>query len=228
MHCIDVHTHNTPRLGIPSIVDVSGVGDCCFEYEYFTAGIHPKSIGEDWMRQLSEIENFAAKKGFVGVGECGLDKFSDSPRDLQEKVFEAQLSLAQRLRVPIIIHCVRLYTDALRLIKKVGFGYPAIFHGYNGNPAVTAQLLKLPNIYFSFSEQTFALPETSGAKSLTLIPPQRILTESDCNSATDLGVVVQKIADIKQLDPSSLQEIIYENFIRIVSSVQCGNSSNCP
>ena len=225
---IDVHTHNTPRPGVPSIVDVSGVGDCCFDYEYFTVGIHPKSIGEDWESQLSGIENIANKKGFVGVGECGLDKYSDSPRELQEKVFEAQLSLSQRINTPIFIHCVRLYTDALRIIKKVGFNRPAIFHGYNGNPAVTAQLLKLQNTYFSFSEQTFALPETSGAKSLPLIPPQRTLTESDCNGATDLGVVVQKIAEIKQLDSASLQQIIYENFMRIVNSALPRNSNNCP
>ena len=228
MHCIDIHTHNTPRPGIPSIVDVSGAGDCCFDYEYFTAGIHPKSIGQDWQVQLSEIEKIAERKGFVGVGECGLDKYSDSPRELQEKVFAAQLSLAQRLNVPIIIHCVRLYSDALRLIKKNNFTAPAIFHGYNGNPSVTVQLLKLPNTYFSFSEQTFAQPETSGAKSLPLIPPQRILTETDCNGASDLSVVIQKIAAKKDIEASSLQQTVYETFMRIISGAQARNSSNCP
>lgn len=218
---IDCHTHNNPRPGVPSIVDVSGRGDFVFGQEMmFSVGIHPKSIGEDWREKLSDIENLAAKKGFAGVGECGLDKFSGSNKQLQEEVFEAQLSLAQRIVKPIIIHCVRLYTDAIRIIKKASFTNPAIFHGYNGNPDTTAQLLKMPNVYFSFSESTFATPETSGAKSLPLIPVSRILTETDCNAAADINVTIKKIADQKQMDASSLQQSIYENFMRIVGGTQ--------
>ena len=212
----DIHTHNNPRPGVPSVVDVSGRGDFVFDFEYFSAGIHPKSIGEDWREKLSDIENLAAKKGFAGVGECGLDKFSGSNKQLQEEVLGAQISLAKRIEKPIIIHCVRLYTDAIRIIKKVSFTNPAIFHGYNGNLDITAQLLKLSNVYFSFSESTFATPETSGSKSLPLIPVSRILTETDCNTAADITATIQKIADKKQIDASSLQQSIYENFMRIV------------
>lgn len=218
---IDCHTHNNPRPGVPSIVDVSGRGDFVFGQEMmFSVGIHPKSIGEDWREKLSDIENLAAKKGFAGVGECGLDKFSGCNKQLQEEVFEAQLSLAQRIGKPIIIHCVRLYSDAIRIIKKASFTNPAIFHGYNGNPDITAQLLKMPNAYFSFSESTFATPETSGSKSLPLIPVSRILTETDCNAAADINVTIKKIADKKQMDASSLQQSVYENFMRIIGDTQ--------
>ena len=219
MHC-DIHTHNNPRPGVPSVVDVSGRGDFVFDFEYFSVGIHPKSIGEDWREKLSDIENLANKKGFAGVGECGLDKFSGSNKQLQEEVFGAQISLAQRIERPIIIHCVRLYSDAIRLIKKKQLTQPAIFHGYNGNPDITAQLLKMPNTYFSFSESTFATPETSGSKSLPLIPVSRILTETDCNAAADINVTIQKIADKKQMDASSLQQSIYENFMRIIGDTK--------
>ena len=225
MNLTDIHTHNNPRPGVPSIVDVSGCGDFVFGQEMmFSVGIHPKSIGEDWREKLSDIENIANKKGFAGVGECGLDKFSGSNKQLQEEVFEAQLSLAQRIGKPIIIHCVRLYTDAIRIIKKASFTNPAIFHGYNGNPDITAQLLKMPNIYFSFSESTFATPETSGSKSLPMIPASRILTETDCNAAADLSATVQKIAFKKQIDASSLQQSVYENFMRIVGGAQRARS----
>ena len=216
MHYIDIHTHSNPRPDIPSLVDVSGREDCCFDYEYFSVGIHPKSIGEDWQSQLSKIEQLAQKPSFGGVGECGLDKFADRPRDLQEKVFVEQLLLAQRIAKPVIIHCVRLYTDVLRLLKKIRFGNPVVFHGYNGNPDIAAQLLKLPNTYFSYSAATLAMPGTSGAKSLPMIPAERLLTETDCEQGADLSGVVETIAKIKNLDSDILRQTIYENFMRLM------------
>ena len=221
MFC-DIHTHSNPHPDVAAVVDISGREDCFVFYDgskhhFFSAGIHPKSIGEDWKNKLSGIEMLAGKNNFAGVGECGLDKFSDCPRGLQEEVFEAQLSLCQRIDKPIIIHCVRLYTDVVRLIKKVNFQNPAIFHGYNGNPDVTAQLLKLPNAFFSFSASTFATPETSGAKSLPLIPTTRILTETDCGENSNMPLTIKLLADKKNIEPHPMQQMIFENFWRVMS-----------
>ncbi|MBQ5575590.1 MAG: TatD family hydrolase [Bacteroidales bacterium] len=220
MHC-DIHTHNNPRPGVPSVVDVSGRGDFVFGQEVmFSAGIHPKYITNDWEGALIEVAKAAANSNCVAIGECGLDKFADAPLTLQEKVFESQIVLARDFVKPLIIHCVRLYSYVIHLLRKRSFQNPVVFHGYNGNPDTTAQLLKMPNVYFSFSESTFAMPETSGSKSLPLIPVSRILTETDCNADADINVTIKKIADKKQVAASSLQQSIYENFIRIVGGTQ--------
>ena len=220
MHC-DIHTHNNPRPGVPSVVDVSGRGDFVFGQEVMlSVGIHPKYITDDWEGALIEVAKAAAHSNCVAIGECGLDKFADAPLSLQEKVLESQIVLARDFAKPLIIHCVRLYSYVIHLFRKIGFLNPVVFHGYNGNPDITAQLLKLPNVYFSFSESTFATPETSGSKSLPLIPVSRILTETDCAADADINVTIQKIADKKQMDASSLQQSIYENFMRIVGGTQ--------
>ncbi|MBR4273112.1 MAG: TatD family hydrolase [Bacteroidales bacterium] len=221
MHNCDIHTHNNPRPGVPSVVDVSGRGDFVFGQEMmFSVGIHPKYITDDWEGALIEVAKAAANSNCVAIGECGLDKFADAPLTLQEKVFESQIVLARDFAKPLIIHCVRLYSYVIHLFRKRSFKNPVVFHGYNGNPDITAQLLKLPNAYFSFSESTFATPETSGSKSLPLIPVSRILTETDCNAATDINVTIKKIADKKQMDASSLQQSIYENFMRVIGGAQ--------
>ncbi len=228
MFC-DIHTHCNPRPDVTAVVDISGRGVflgvenylsnrlVSANIQFFSIGIHPKSISEDWQRQLVEIEQLAHHPSFVGEGECGLDKFADAPRDLQENVFRAQLLLAQQLNKPIIIHCVRLYTDVLRLIKETRFLQPAIFHGYNGNPAITAQLLKLPNTYFSFSARTFATPETSGAKSIPIIPPSRILTETDEDEKADISLVINQLSEHINIAPATLQQIVLENFVHITT-----------
>ncbi|MBQ4407842.1 MAG: TatD family hydrolase [Bacteroidales bacterium] len=221
MHNCDIHTHNNPRPGVPSVVDVSGRGDFVFGQEVmFSVGIHPKYITDDWEGALIEVAKAAAHSNCVAIGECGLDKFADAPLSLQEKVLESQIVLARDFAKPLIIHCVRLYSYVIHLLRKRSFQNPVVFHGYNGNPDITAQLLKMPNAYFSFSESTFATPETSGSKSLPLIPVSRILTETDCNAAADINVTIKKIADKKQMDASSLQQSIYENFMRIVGGTQ--------
>ena len=220
MHC-DIHTHNNPRPGVPSVVDVSGRGDFVFGQEVmFSVGIHPKYITDDWEGALIEVAKAAAHSNCVAIGECGLDKFADAPLTLQEKVFESQIVLARDFAKPLIIHCVRLYSYVIHLFRKRGFHNPVVFHGYNGNADTTAQLLKMPNVYFSFSESTFAMPETSGSKSLPLIPVSRILTETDCTADADINVTIQKIADKKQVDASSLQQSIYENFMRVIGGAQ--------
>ena len=215
----DIHTHN-PRPGIPSIVDISGSGDFDLEREgWFSVGVHPKFITDDWHAMVDKLSKalMAHKCKCTAIGECGLDKFAATPIELQKRVFETQICLAKVYLKPIIVHCVRLYNDAIRLLRRQGFQNPVIFHGYNGNETITAQLLKMPNVYFSYSNSSFSTPETSGAKSLPLIPPQRILTETDCNGSADLATTIQNIAEKKEMDASSLQDIVYENFMRIVN-----------
>ena len=214
---VDIHTHN-PRPGVPSIVDISGSGDFAFgEVGWFSVGIHPRYITDDWEGVLAKVADAAARGNCAAIGECGLDKFAAAPLELQKKVFEAQLVVAKDFAKPVIVHCVRLYSEVIGVLKKNGFMNPVVFHGYNGNEAVTAQLLKMPNVYFSYSNSAFSTPETSGAKSLPLMPVSRILTETDCDGASDLAATVQKIADKKEMDASSLQNIVYENFMRIVN-----------
>ncbi len=208
----DIHTH-VPRPSILSVVDISHSRMKPDEVRMFSIGIHPNKISEDWQCQLAEIERLIHEPNCVGAGECGLDKFAGTPRDLQEKVFTAQLALAQRHGKPVIIHCVRLYTDVLHILKSVKFTHPAIFHGYNGNPTVTAQLLKLPNTYYSFSPSFYI----SAAKSIPLIPLSRILTETDCDTAADISAAIAKIAEIKRVGVGELEKAVYENYKIICS-----------
>ena len=72
---------------------------------YATAGVHPHHAAEWSDRTLKGLEALAGRPGVVALGECGLDFNRDySPRDLQEKAFEAQLELAVSARLPVFLH----------------------------------------------------------------------------------------------------------------------------
>ncbi len=70
-----------------------------------TVGLHPHDA-RDWNSALeSEFRRLTRSKRVVAIGEIGLDFYRDlSPRDAQYRAFEAQLSLADELELPVVIH----------------------------------------------------------------------------------------------------------------------------
>jgi TatD DNase family protein len=72
---------------------------------YGAVGIHPNSTAafeSGWIDRLSEI---AAEVKIAAIGEIGLDyHWDESPKTKQFEGFEAQLALAARLELPVIIH----------------------------------------------------------------------------------------------------------------------------
>jgi len=214
MFC-DIHTHNTnPRF--PSLVDVSGSEDFVFSgtEAHFSMGIHPQSITDDYDMELrlTQIRHAAAQGRIHAIGECGLDKFATCGRELSLSTFARQVDIASEYGLPIVVHCVRLYSDVISVIKKRNFHNPVILHSYNGNRQITEQLLRMDNVYFSFRQ----LENKTGLKSIDIIPVERILLESDTMDAPDFGQSCDTISALKKITPKSLEDIIYYNYVKII------------
>ncbi len=73
---------------------------------YATAGFHPHEASRLTDDALVRIEALLEHKKVVAVGEIGLDFYRmHSTREAQIEAFEAQLALAERRRLPVVIHC---------------------------------------------------------------------------------------------------------------------------
>ena len=84
-----------------------------------TLGIHP----HDANKYTSEIEEFICKNAIdievVAIGEIGLDYYYEhSPRDIQKKVFEAQLNIAESLDLPVQIHTRDAEEDTITILQS--------------------------------------------------------------------------------------------------------------
>lgn len=106
---------------------------------FATAGVHPHDSRHCTETTLSELRQLASQKTVVAIGECGLDFNRDfSPRPDQEKWFEAQVTLAEELELPLFLHerdaCVRFGEILTANRKRV----PAVLHCFTG----TAEELK--------------------------------------------------------------------------------------
>jgi TatD DNase family protein len=90
-------------------------------------GRHPhesKGFGEPG---IEEIERAAAHPRVRAIGETGLDYFRDyAPRDDQRRAFEAQLALAARVRLPVVIHTRAAEDDTFALLREHAGSLPAV------------------------------------------------------------------------------------------------------
>jgi TatD DNase family protein len=90
-------------------------------------GRHPhETAGFDELA-LEEIERAAAHPRARAIGETGLDYYRDyAPRDDQRRAFEAQLALAARAELPVVIHTRAAEDDTFALLREHSESLPAV------------------------------------------------------------------------------------------------------
>ncbi len=105
-------------------------------------GLHPNDIGHLDDACMSQLETLAATERVVAIGEIGLDYHWDThPRPLQRAGFVRQFALAQRLQLPVIIHCRDAYDDLMETLAEIDVGttaqprVPVLLHSFAGKPA---------------------------------------------------------------------------------------------
>jgi TatD DNase family protein len=111
------------------------------------------------------------------VGEVGLDRRSRVPMDRQIEVLTAVLTCVQRTPRPVTIHS----TGATRLVLELLENHPiqgAILHWWRGTESETRKAIEL-SCFFSLNGHEVANPKT-----IDLIPPERVLTETDFPHST--------------------------------------------
>ncbi len=122
---------------------------------YFTAGLHPCSVDENWERELAQLGAFWESSALVrpvALGECGLDRFH-LPKDdtaaaerifaWQRAAFEAQLALVKRLGCPVVVHSRGAFAECVAMIDASGVDWSkVVFHCFTEGPAEIAELMK--------------------------------------------------------------------------------------
>lgn len=197
---INLHTHQ-PADPLPDdlleIVNLHDHFERAGPGRLYSVGIHPWYI-TDVAKQLTEITDFAAQNKVAAIGECGLDNVCNTRRDLQLAAFEQQVALANTLGKPLIIHCVRAYTEVLSVLSNARV--PAVFHGFNKKPALASGILRAGH-YLSFGA---ALRDQSQVRQvLAAIPADRFFLETD-DAAINISEVYQAAADIRKTGMDAL------------------------
>jgi len=177
------------------------------------------------MKALEKIYSENPKK-VVGVGECGLDYFkrngeqiTEKEKNAQKSLFQAQINLARKLKLPLIIHCRDAWDD----IFDFDFtGVNGVFHSFTGSKEIAKKALTI-NFYLSFS-CIVTYPKNNELREIIKSTPlDKILTETDCpflppqklrgqrNEPANVVEVVKTIAEIKNLSFDEVVKATFDN-----------------
>ena len=124
-----------------------------YDCVYYTVGVHPDEA-ENYNQ--AELENLLVNRTpkLVAVGEIGLDYFEHElvdqngnaihkDREKQKQVFAAQIRLANKYGLPVVIHCREAYGDTLQILKQTPPQYGFEFHCYSGSLEYARELIDL-------------------------------------------------------------------------------------
>ena len=169
----------------------------------------------------SDLRRMLKDPRVAALGEIGLDYHYDfSPREVQKAVFDEQLSLAEALDVPVIIHSREASADTLEIVRR--HRCRGVIHCFSGSVEMAKEVLKL-GMYIGF---TGVLTFKNARKAVEVVqyaPADRLLIETDCPymapeplrgrrcDSTMLQYTLARMAELKGLTPEEMTAITWKN-----------------
>jgi len=200
---------------------------------YAAIGIHPHDTEKvkDIPKLINFLKKLAKENKVIAIGECGLDYYSfdqgefrknlnSDTKNKQKEVFKAQLKLAQKLKLPVIIHNRESHNDLLKIIKD--FKGRGVIHCFSGNKKFLKSVLNL-GFYIGF-DGNITFKNAKDLQEIAKVTPiDKILIETDCpfltpepfrglrNEPKNVRIIAEFIAELKQLSFSKLIPILNKN-----------------
>lgn len=205
MDFLDFHHHKQNKSGIYNL----NLNEEIPQHN-FSVGLHPKDITENWKSDFEKIKEKSLSKNCFAIGECGLDGLVNIDENLQNEIFQAHISWAEEIKKPIIIHCVRRFSQILHYKKAKA---PMIIHGFNKKENVGKELLEA-GFYLSFGKA--ALEHLSLQKLIKDLPVQKMFLETD-DADFDISELYEKVSEIKSISLEKLSSQMWENLENVVN-----------
>jgi TatD DNase family protein len=250
---IDVHAHmndarfDEDRAAVLEALKQGGIkrlinSGCCLasckdtlqmaqenDYIYAAIGIHPQEADEleqGGQEAWAQLKEMLAQPKVVALGEIGLDYYyENSPREVQKKWFDAQLTLAEELDLPVVIHTRDAMKDTLEILRR----HPnnrGIFHCYSGSVESLQEILKMGWSISLGGVVTFKNARVA-KEVAAAVPLDRLMLETDSpylapepnrgkrNCALNLPYVAKMIAELKGITPEEVERITDENAMKM-------------
>ena len=186
-------------------------------------GLHPTSVKDDFMEEISRIEGLLRGRKFWGIGETGIDLYRDKTYKTQQIAsFRAHISLARKYKLPLVIHCRESFSEITGVLEKeTDDSLEGIFHAFTGS---VGEARKIISFGFKIGIGGMVTFKNSGlAETVKFIEPVHIVLETDSpylapsphrgkrNESSYLVHIVNKLADIYGMPPEKIAEITTRN-----------------
>ncbi|CAE8589281.1 unnamed protein product [Polarella glacialis] len=204
-------------------------------------GLHPLGLGgtfdaDFWAVTRSLIVAEHARRGIAGIGEIGLDFSKQILRDhaktkgtseadirsTQIAAFQAQVSLAKELGVPVNVHSRNAERETLEILFQSGVC--GLMHAFKGEPGLALEAARTGRLLFSFPPSLVYKREYQEV--VRVLPMEALLLETDSPSLAAggpkernepglIGLAAAKMAEIKGLTTQEVAEITTRNAVKL-------------
>lgn len=162
---IDTHCHLDYLPFAPRLPEILASAAHCGVHRFIVPGVEPRSWERISFLARDDERIFAAPgvhpmhadrwnaaadeflqrlvPDIVAVGEIGLDYLDGMPsRELQQAVFRAQLKIALRADLPVIIHCRKAFNDLLSILAEESVGpLYGVMHAFSGSVEIARECI---------------------------------------------------------------------------------------
>jgi len=198
----------------------------------YTAGIHPSSPAHD--KDLKDLSKFVenVKKSplsalLVGIGECGLDYYRmRQPKEMQIKSFEAQIDMAKKYFLPIIVHLRDAMNEGIEILKRKKAA-SGVMHCFAGGAAEAKAALDL-GFMISFAGNVTYKNAVELHEAAKYVPDDMLILETDApflapvplrgegNRPENIKHTYKFVSNLRKSASSKLEERISENFKKLI------------
>jgi TatD DNase family protein len=252
MQLIDTHTHlylpefdndrdevvqhaienNVEKLLLPNI-DIHSMDSMLASEKRYKGichsmiGLHPTSVGEDFLYQLDLLEERATQHSFIAVGEIGIDLYWDKTF-IKEQItaFKRQIQFSLKHGLPVVIHSRESFPEVFEVLNEFeGSGLKGVFHAFTGDISCAEKVIKMGFLLGIGGIVTF---KNSGLdKVVKEIGAENLILETDSpylaptpfrgkrNESSYISLINKKIAEILEADEELVAAKTFSNSIEL-------------
>lgn len=195
---------------------------------YAAVGMHPHEAGHTTNADLDAVKAaLQACPKAVGLGEIGLDYHYDfAPRAVQREWFDAQLSLARALNVPVILHIREAFGDCMDILRAQKHGLQGEMHCFSGSVEIARECLDM-GLYIAFGGALTFKNANKLLDAAAYVPIERLLMETDCpymtpephrgqrNDPRGVAAVCDRLAALHHVSAEAMARATYANANRL-------------
>jgi len=200
-----------------------------YDFIYAVIGFHPENVFDIDDKVLYDTLNLYKHPKVVSIGEIGLDyhwtKDSDK-REIQKEYFIKQIKFANEVGLPISIHSREAFADTLEILKQYPPLHSGVMHCYSGSVDNIQDIINL-NLYIGLDGPVTFTNAKTPKEVAAEVPLEKLVVETDCpylsphplrgtvNEPANICLVIDAIADLKQMSKKHLLEVVYNNSCRL-------------
>jgi TatD DNase family protein len=196
------------------------------EEVFASVGRHPNAAGGFDSHAAADVERLAAHPKVRAIGETGLDYYRErAPREDQRAAFEAQIEIAGRAELPLVIHMRNSTEDTFAALAELADDLTVILHCFSAPERIADAAER--GWYCSFAGNvTYPSAEELRA-AVRAVPEELLLLETDApflapqpfrgkpNQPAHVVATAEAVAELRSQSYEELERAVGANSARV-------------